>query len=77
MNTQRRKRLSLLARTLDTVIADLQREQEAELESYDNLPENMKGGGKADKILANIEYIEQSVDNVREAINYLREIEGV
>jgi len=75
MNDDRRKKVQEALSKLDDCKSIIEDVRDGEQESFDNMPENMAAGEKGQKIEANVEYLDEAVNSVGEAIDQLGNIE--
>jgi len=69
MNEDRRKKLKLAITLLDEAKSYVETEKEAEQESFDNLPENMQNGEKAEAMEAAIAQLDEAYGEIENAIS--------
>ena len=75
MNKERRKRIEKAIETLNEVQNELEDIKAEEEDYFDNIPENMQSGEKAEISEAAIDSLEEAISAVEEAYNSLEEIE--
>lgn len=75
MNRERRKQISEAQELLDQAFDILQTCLEEEQEYYDNIPENMNTGERADASETALEYLSEAIQATSDATNILGNIE--
>lgn len=71
MNAARRKRLEEISETIETLAQQLQEVAAEEQEACDNMPENMQGGEKYDRMTGNVSCIEDAMSDLENAKDIL------
>jgi hypothetical protein len=77
MNKQRRAKLSASLQALEVIRGDLEEVRDAEQDTYDQMPANLQNGARAETILSAVDTITTALDSTDEAIDCLRELDGV
>ena len=75
MNKERRKKIEEIAVKLDALQTEITEVQSEEQDTFDNMPENLQQGEKADAMQAAIDSMEDAISHLDDAINALGEIE--
>lgn len=66
MNKQRRERLSKLISQAEEMSAELEAIRDEEQEAFDNMPENMQGGERGDKMQEAIEAMDTAITSLED-----------
>ena len=74
MNKNRRKAIERITDKLMEIQTDVEEIRDEEQEAYDNLPESIQDGERGEEMEGYIELIEDALNSIEEAIDYLNEI---
>lgn len=74
MNKQRRERLSKLISQAEAMSAELEAIRDEEQEAFDNMPENMQGGERGDKMQEAIEAMDTAITSLEDFNGQLGEL---
>lgn len=71
MNNERRKKLSAIVRSVDGVLADLNKVFNEEQDAYDNLPEPLQCSDRGTDISLALDSLGMAVDSLQNAHGHL------
>lgn len=74
MNKQRRKEIEKITEAVEQAKIDLDMVRDEEQESFDNIPESLQAGGRADQSQGVIEALETAVEQLDDVLSSLAEI---
>lgn len=74
MNNDRRKEIKNIYSQLDVINMMIERIKDDEQDYYDNIPENLQGGLRADRSLDYIETLEDAISDIEDVISSLKTI---
>jgi hypothetical protein len=73
MNKQQRKVLASIISQLDTLKYSIEEIQLEEQEKYDNIPENLQGCERGERLESNSDNLQSAVSSIEEAVDYIQE----
>ncbi len=74
MNKQRRKEIAKIMDAFEEAKADLDTVMSEEQDSFDNIPESLQDGERAEQSQDALDAMETAIDQIEEAINTIMDI---